>query len=689
MTKIKIGSPLPRGATYDGHGTNFALFSDHATSVTLCLFSQDGATETDRIQLQECTNSVWHGYLPDIKPGQLYGYRVDGSWAPQEGHRFNSNKLLLDPYARKLAGSIKWDDALYGYTLSPDKDADLTMDERDSAAFMPKAIVISSDTLVRQPKPIIPWSDTIIYESHVRGLTMQHPLISDDIKGTFAALSDKAIIDHMHKVGITAIELLPVHAFAQDRELLGRNLHNYWGYNTLAFFAPEPGYMGSGELEEIAASVDQLHQAGIEVILDVVYNHTCEGNHLGPTLSWKGIDNLSYYRIMPGEPRYYDNLTGCGNAINTSHPKVLQMVMDSLRMWATVYGIDGFRFDLATTLGRSDAGFSRNHPFFHAILQDPVLGGCKLIAEPWDIGPGGYQLGAFPPGFSEWNGDYRDVTRSFWLGKENTLANFARRFAASSDMFDESHRRPWSSVNFITAHDGFTLHDLVSYNEKHNQANGEDNNDGADDNRSWNCGAEGETDSAEINTLRDRQKRNMLTTLFLSQGVPMLLAGDELGNSQGGNNNAYCQDNEIGWVNWENLNEDLLEFAGKLAALRSYNAVSRPSFLTGESNAHGQPDVIWFNVSGDKMTAEQWNDPNNKCMVVKLIPQQKDHPALLVLFNASHVEVSVKIPRAAVNWMLLLDTTEDLVQPHVSNKDTVIMQPRSVYVYEADSSTCN
>lgn len=689
MNKIKTGSPLPRGATYDGQGTNFALFSDHASSVTLCLFSRDGATETDRIQLQECTNSVWHGYLPDIKPGQLYGYRVNGPWAPHEGHRFNTNKLLLDPYARKLAGTIKWDDALYGYTVSPAEDADLTMNERDSAAFMPKAVVVSSEILAKSPKPQNLWTKTIIYEAHVRGLTMQHPLIADDIKGTFAALSDPAMIDHMHKIGITAIELLPVHAFAQDRNLLERNLHNYWGYNTLAFFAPEPRYMASGELEEIASTVDHLHRAGIEVILDVVYNHTCEGNHLGPTLSWKGIDNLSYYRTLPGEPRYYDNLTGCGNAVNTSHPRVLQMMMDSLRMWATVYGIDGFRFDLATTLGRRDDGFSRDHPFFHAILQDPILGGCKLIAEPWDIGPGGYQLGAFPAGFSEWNGDYRDVTRDFWLGKENTLSNFASRFAASSDMFDESHRRPWSSVNFITAHDGFTLQDLVSYNEKHNEANGEDNNDGADDNRSWNCGAEGETDSAEINALRDRQKRNMLTTLFLSQGVPMLLAGDELGNSQDGNNNAYCQDNETGWVNWENSNEELLAFVGKLAALRRYNAISRPAFLTGESNAHGQPDVIWFNANGRKMTNEQWNDPNNKCMVVKLIPQQKDQPALLVLFNASHVEVSVRIPRAAVKWTLLIDTTEDLVQTHVSSKDTVIMQPRSVYVYEADSSSCN
>ncbi len=689
MEQIKEGTPLPRGATYDGHGVNFALFSDHATGVTLCLFSADGATETDRIQLHECTNGVWHGYLPGIKPGQLYGYRVDGPWAPNEGHRFNNHKLLLDPYARKLAGSIEWDDALYGYVVGAAKDADLTMDERDSAAFMPKGIIVSPDILVTQPKPAVRWPNTIIYEAHVRGLTMRHPLIPHDIRGTFAALKDKAMIDHLHKTGITAIELLPIHAFAQDRHLLERKLRNYWGYNTLAFFAPEPGYMASGELEEIAATVDHLHKAGIEVILDVVYNHTCEGNHLGPTLSWKGIDNLSYYRMLPGEPRYYDNLTGCGNAVNTSHPKVLQMIMDSLRMWATVYGIDGFRFDLALTLGRHDDGFSRNHSFFHTILQDPVLGGCKLIAEPWDVGPGGYQLGSFPPGFSEWNGDYRDVTRDYWLGKENTLANFARRFAASSDMFDESHRRPWSSVNFITAHDGFTLHDLVSYNEKHNEANGEDNGDGASDNRSWNCGAEGETDSEEINALRNRQKRNMLTTLFLSQGVPMLLAGDELGNSQQGNNNVYCQDNEIGWVNWETPNEDLLSFVGKLSKLRKYDAISRAAFLTGESNIHGRPDVIWFNANGRKMTNEQWNDPNNKCMVVKLIPQRKQYPSLLVLFNASHVDVPVKIPRgASTAWNLLIDTTENLQQSALRGGTTVTMQPRSVYVFEASSTAC-
>ncbi|HEY0269346.1 MAG TPA: glycogen debranching protein GlgX [Methyloradius sp.] len=685
MRTIKEGSPYPRGANFDGKGTNFALFSDHAASITLCLFNKDGSSETERIQLKECTNGVWHGYLDDIKPGQLYGYRVDGPWAPAEGQRFNQNKLLLDPYARKLSGAIHWDDSLYGYTISDSADADLTMDERDSAHFMPKAIVIDPKILVKNPKPNIRWPKTIIYEAHVKGLTMRHPLIPDNIRGTFAALSDSALISHLQKIGITAIELLPIHAFTQDRHLLERNLANYWGYNTLAYFAPEPGYMSSGELEEIAKTVDALHEAGIEVILDVVYNHTCEGNHLGPTLSFKGIDNLSYYRELPGNPRYYDNLTGCGNALNTSHPKVLQLVMDSLRMWATVYGIDGFRFDLALTLGRTESGFTRDHALFHAILQDPVLTKCKLIAEPWDVGPGGFQLGSFPPGFSEWNGDYRDVTREFWTGREGTLPRFASRFAASSDLFNEQHRRPWSSVNFITAHDGFTLHDLVSYNEKHNDANGEDNNDGASDNRSWNCGAEGETESAEINALRSQQKRNFLATLFMSQGIPMLLAGDELNNSQSGNNNTYCQDNEIGWVNWDKADDHLIDFVGNLAALRKqHHAISRAEFLTGKLNEQGNSDVTWFNVNGEIMSGDQWNDPNNKAMIVKFVSKDKNESTILVCINASHVEVEAIIPNDdRYQWKHLIDTALNAPEKVVSSP--VKLQPRTLHIYKGNA----
>ena len=684
MTTLKEGSPYPRGASSDDKGTNFALFSDHATRVTVCLFSADGSSETERIQLKECTNGIWHGYLDDVKPGQKYGYRVDGPWDPAKGQRFNANKLLLDPYARKLSGAIKWDDSLYGYTISDAVDADLVMDKRDSAAFMPKGIVIDPATLVKAEKPNIRWPKTIIYEAHVRGLTMQHPLISNDIRGTFAALSDSALISHLKKIGITAIELLPIHAFTQDHYLLEKNLSNYWGYNNLSYFAPEPTYMGSGELEEIAKTVDSLHEAGIEVILDVVYNHTCEGNHLGPTLSWRGIDNLSYYKELPGNPRYYDNLTGCGNALNTSHPKVLQMIMDSLRMWATVYGIDGFRFDLALTLGRNETGFSRDHALFHAILQDPVLSQCKLIAEPWDVGPGGFKLGSFPPGFSEWNGDYRDVTREFWTGKESILSSFASRFAASSDLFNEQHRRPWSSVNFITAHDGFTLHDLVSYNEKHNEANCEGNNDGANDNRSWNCGAEGETDSAEINALRAQQKRNFLATLFLSQGIPMLLAGDELNNSQSGNNNTYCQNNEIGWVSWDNGDDSLINFVGELAAVRKkYSAISRAEFLTGKLNEHGNSDVTWFNVNGEVMNDEQWDDPNNKSMVVKFMSPHKNESSILVFLNASHVTVEAQMPCNDLHhWKPVLNSI--LKKEIVDTKTSLQLEPRSVYVYEED-----
>lgn len=680
MRILKEGSPFPRGATYDGRGTNFAIFSDNATGVTLCLFSTDGK-EVERIDLTECTNGVWYVYVPEIKPGQLYGYRVHGPWDPMQGQRFNNNKLLLDPYARKLSGDIEWDDALYGYQLSPSKDADLRMDDRDSAPFMPKAIVVDPAPLTKSGKPQVKWPKTIVYEAHVKGLTMKHPLIPEDIRGSFAALSDPALIDHMHRIGITSLELLPIHAFAQDRHLIERNLRNYWGYNTLAFFAPEANYLHSGDLEEIANTVDNLHEAGIELILDVVYNHTCEGNHLGPTLSWKGIDNLSYYRTLPGEPRYYDNLTGCGNALNTSHPKVLQMVMDSLRMWTTIYGVDGFRFDLALTLGREDSGFTARHPFFHTILQDPVLSRCKLIAEPWDVGPGGYQLGEFPPGFSEWNGDYRDVTRDFWKGDEGCLAKFAGRFAASSDLFDAQHRRPWSSVNFVTAHDGFTLHDLVSYNEKHNEANGEDNNDGANDNRSWNCGAEGETDDADINALRLQQKKNFLITLFLSQGVPMLLAGDELHNSQGGNNNTYCQDSQIGWVDWRNPDKTLIELVGLLAQIRrENNAISRAEFLTG-MNKHGNADVAWYNVNGQLMTNEQWEDPFNKSLMVKLMAVDKHQASILVIFNAAHIEIEATIPDCEIKqWQFLVSSSGE--GQDVKQQEKVQIPARSIYVYK-------
>ena len=681
-TKVKEGSPYKLGATVDSDGTNFAIFSDHASKVELCLFDKHGESETDRVVLNECTNGVWHGRLDGIAEGQLYGYRVDGPWDPMQGQRFNANKLLLDPYARKLYGQVKWDDALYGYVVSSEENADLNKDDRDSAAYMPKGVVIGSQVLAKTHKPNMPWPKTIIYESHVKGLTARHPLVPNDLRGTYKAISNDALIEHYLKIGVTSIELLPIHAFLQDRHLVEKSLSNYWGYNTLSFFAPEPNYFSHDDLSEIAESVDKLHQAGLEVILDVVYNHTCEGNHLGPTFSWKGIDNLSYYRELPGEPRFYDNLTGCGNVLNTSHPKVLQMVLDSLRMWATVYGIDGFRFDLALTLGRDDNGFNRDHAIFHAMLQDPILSATKLIAEPWDVGPGGYQLGSFPSGFSEWNGAYRDVVRSFWKGDEGLISAFAQKFAASSDLFNEGHRRPWSSVNFITAHDGFTLHDLVSYNEKHNEANGEDNKDGANNNNSWNCGAEGATDNQDIINLRDQQKRNLLITLFMSQGVPMILAGDELHHTRNGNNNTYCQDNELTWLNWEDLDESLVSFVSKLSAIRKkYNAVSRKEFVTGRLDDKGNSDISWFNVNGEPMKVENWNDDFNKSIVVKYLSPKKDEPALAVVINASHVSFEAKLPCLdKFSWNEILNTVSNDKSDFDGAK--LSLRARSVYLFE-------
>ncbi|WP_424811339.1 glycogen debranching protein GlgX [Roseococcus sp. YIM B11640] len=685
MRRVESGAPFPFGATVTQRGTNFALFSDNAEGVELCLFDDSGANEQERVPVTECTDGVWHCHLPGVGRGQVYGWRVHGPWAPEAGHRFNPAKLLLDPYARQLVGEIRWDDALHAYPIGGGEDADLALDERDSAAFMPKARVIAELPLTATAKPRNLWPKTIIYEGHVRGLTMRHPLIPEQARGTFAALGSAPMVEHLQRLGVTALELLPVQAFTQDRNLVEKGLANYWGYNTLGFFAPEPRYVGSGGLEEIAVAVDRLHQAGIEVILDVVYNHTCEGNHLGPSLSWRGIDNASYYRLMPGQPRYYDNLTGCGNALNTEHPRVLQMVMDSLRLWATTYGVDGFRFDLATTLGRRADGFDPGHPLFHAIRQDPVLGQTKLIMEPWDVGPGGYQLGNFPPGFSEWNGDYRDVVRDFWTGSEGLLPAFASRFAASSDLFQQGRRRPWSSVNFVTAHDGFTLHDLVSYDHKHNEANGEDNRDGHDDNKSWNSGAEGETDDPEVLDRRARQKRNLLATLLLSQGVPMLLAGDEIGNSQSGNNNAYCQDNEIGWVDWEKPDEGLAEFVARLIDLRQKrSALSRPAFLTGARNERGVPDVAWFAVNGARMNEEEWNQPHAKCLVVRLAPAVQGDVSLLIMLNAAHHGVDFTIPPGGTGqWEAVLDTSTQLDGERRATGETVIAEGRSLVVWEA------
>lgn len=683
---IQDGHPFPLGATAEERGTNFALFSDHAERVTVCLFSEDGGQEVERIDLTECTNGVWHGFLPGVMPGALYGYRVDGPWQPEAGHRFNANKLLIDPYAKELVGELVWNEALFGYRIGAGPDADLVMDDRDSAPFIPKCRVVA-DRISPANRPGVPWPKAVIYEAHVRGLTMQHPDVPERQRGTFAALASPAIVNHLHRIGVTVLELMPVHAFLQDQHLLDRGLSNYWGYNTLSYFAPEARFLASGDRDEIRDTIDRLHQAGIEVMLDVVYNHTCEGNHLGPTLSWRGIDNLSYYRALPGNPRYYDDLTGCGNALDTNHPRVLQMILDSLRHWVETYHVDGFRFDLATTLGRLPGGFDPRHPIWQAILQDPVLGRLKMVAEPWDVGPGGYQLGNFPPGFSEWNGDFRDVVRDFWTSREGTLGPFATRFAASPDLFRDSHRRPWSSVNFVTAHDGYTLHDLVTYEQKHNEDNGEHNRDGHDDNRSWNCGVEGETDDEVVLSLRRRQKKNLLATLFLAQGVPMLLAGDETGNSQGGNNNAYCQDNAIGWIDWSRPDEDLMAFIRKLADLRARrSALARAEFLTGARVGRGQPDVTWFATTAERMKPEDWSQPHVKCLTVRLAPSRRGEPSLLVMLNGAEIDVDFTTPGGAEAWSRLLDTSDGDESETLAIGRTITVPSRSLRVYEATAA---
>lgn len=589
---IEAGNFTMLGANWDGEGTNFALFSAHAERVELCLYDDSGTVETARVTLTEYTNEIFHGYMPGIGPGQRYGYRVHGRFAPEEGHRFNPNKLLLDPYARQIEGVIDWSPALYGYDADhPDKD--LSMNGLDSGPFMPKSVVTDPRALDwgADKKPQTGWSKTIFCETHVKGFTQMHPAVPENLRGTFEGLGHSAAVDYIKSLGITAVELLPIHEFADDEFLLNRGLRNYWGYNSIGFFAPAQRYMGPNGLQGFANLVRAFHDAGIEVILDVVYNHTAEGNELGPTLSWKGIDNFSYYRTMPDEPRYYINDTGTGNTVNTSHPRVLQMVTDSLRYWAGQMHVDGFRFDLGTILGREPSGFDQRGGFFDAVTQDPELAKLKLIGEPWDIGPGGYQVGGFPPGWAEWNDKYRDTVRDYWRDSDDTARDFAARFTGSGDIYDHRGRRPWAGVNFLTAHDGFTLADVVSFNEKHNDANGENNADGHSDNRSFNYGAEGPTDDEGILAVRERQKRNLLATLLLSHGTPMLLAGDEFGRSQGGNNNTYCQDNEISWINWSEMpvgGEALTAFTRKVIAIRhaqpllhrSSWRVNRPGTLT-------------------------------------------------------------------------------------------------------------
>jgi glycogen operon protein len=671
-SRVREGSSHAQGAIWDGKGTNFTLFSAHATRVEVCLFDSGGIQELERIELPEYTDEIWHGYIPDVNPSDVYGFRVHGPYEPASGHRFNPNKLLLDPYARAHIGELRWAPECFGYTIGAEGD-DLSFDERDSAAFMPKCVVVDPNFDWKgQPRSRgVPWDQTIIYEAHLRGFTRLHPQVPPKQRGSYVGLGTRAVIDYVKSLGVTSIELLPIHTFINDSQLLERGLSNYWGYNSIGFFAPDPRYAFEPEqcLREFKEMVARFHDAGLEVILDVVYNHTAEGNERGPTLSFKGIDNASYYRLLPDNKRYYINDTGTGNTLNLSHPGVIQMVTDSLRYWVNELHVDGFRFDLGTILARESNGFDNQSGFLKACHQDPVLRSVKLIAEPWDCGPGGYQVGGFPPGWAEWNDRYRDVVRDFWKGAASAH-DMAQKLCASGDVFNRLGRRPSACVNFITAHDGFTLHDVVSYNDKHNQANGEDNRDGSNDNRSWNCGVEGPTEDPAINALRERQMRNMLSTLLLSQGTPMLLAGDEFGRTQQGNNNAYCQDNQISWVDWKLAagNLSLIRLVQKLTALRhKYAILRRNRFLTGAYDEELEvKDLTWINASGAEMRSEDWSDGNMRCFGMMMdgrarptgVRQRGTEATMLLVLNAHHELVQFTLPSCpgGDRWTVVLDT---------------------------------
>jgi isoamylase len=669
-SRVSEGKPFPLGATWDGLGVNFAIFSAYATKVELCLFDDSGKRELERIVLPEYTDEIWHGYLPDARPDMVYGYRVHGPYDPEAGHRFNPNKLLIDPYAKQLVGELIWHDALFGYTIgSP--DADLSFDERDSAPYIPKARVIDpAFTWGEQRNPVVPWGGTIIYETHVRGISMRHPAVPENLRGTFAGLMSNELLEHIRALGVTSVELLPVHSFLQDKHLLDKGLKNYWGYNSIAFFAPHADYLAGEKISEFKEMVAHFHQEGLEVILDVVYNHTAEGNELGPTLSMRGIDNSSYYRLLPENKRYYINDSGTGNTLDLGHPCVLQMVTDSLRYWATEMRVDGFRFDLATILARHRDGYDERHSFLVACRQDPALSKVKLIAEPWDCGPGGYQVGGFPPGWAEWNDRFRNNVRSFWRGDPGQLPELASRLTASGDHFNQRGRRPNSSINFITAHDGFTLRDVVSYDHKHNEANGENNRDGHDHNISWNHGHEGPTDDEEIRALRLRQMRNLMATLLLSQGTPMLLSGDELGRSQNGNNNAYCQDNDLNWIDWrlDEEAQEILDFTRGLIALRRrYPILRRGRFLVGLRDEDlDVRDVSWLSPTGEEMGQEDWHDTHARCMGMLMdgrarptgIRRSGADVTLLLIMNSHHDVVNFLLPEVAqgAGWLCVLDT---------------------------------
>lgn len=680
--RIRPGQPYPLGATWDGLGTNFAVFTEHSKKVELCLFaSEEAGSESARLTLPEQTDQVWHGYVPGIRPGQLYGFRVHGPYDPGAGHRFNPAKVLLDPYAKAIGRRVRWRDENFGYRVgSP--EADLEADPRDNAPFAPLAAVVDTAfTWGDDRAPRTPWHETVIYELHVKGFTRLHPEVPEDVRGTYAGLATEPAIRHLRRLGVTAVELMPVHHFVMDRHLVDRGLSNYWGYNSLAFFAPALHYASSpnalDSVREFKAMVRALHAAGIEVILDVVYNHTAEGNHLGPTLSLRGIDNSAYYRLSQPDRRHYVDFTGCGNTLNMTHPRVLQLIMDSLRYWVLEMHVDGFRFDLASTLARELYDVDKLGAFFDIIHQDPVLSQVKLIAEPWDLGAGGYQVGNFPVLWTEWNGRYRDAVRRFWRGDGGTVSELATRLAGSADLYAHSGRRPYSSINFVTSHDGFSLQDLVSYEHKRNEANGEGNADGESHNLSWNSGVEGPSDDPRVVALRERQKRNVLATLLLSQGVPMIRGGDELSHTQLGNNNAYCQDGPISWLDW-NLDprrEEFLEFVRAVVRLRLENrALRRRRFLHGERVQGGDiKDITWFDPSGQEMTEEQWRAGSVRCLGVRVAyeadeyePDPEPPNTLMLLFSAHARAIAFHLPAqpAGEHWERCLDTSEAVTQRH-------------------------
>jgi glycogen operon protein len=695
---IYPGNPYPLGSFWDGKGVNFAVYSHNAVSVELCLFNAPkGEKEVQRIRLTERSHDVWHVYIGDCKPGQLYGYRVYGPYEPSGGHRFNPAKVLMDPYARAMCTIEEWDDSLFGYEIGKD---DLSMDERDNAEVSPKSIVTDHhfDWGDDRP-PKVAYHNTVIYEMHVKGFTQLMPEIPEKIRGTYAALAHPTVIDYLKKLGVTAVELMPVHQSIAERHLVEKGLTNYWGYNTIGFFAPgirfysgdDPG----GQVYEFKNMVKELHKAGIEVFLDVVYNHTAEGNQMGPTLSYRGIDNAEYYRLAE-DKRYYYDYTGTGNTLNARLPNVLALIMDSLRYWVQEMHVDGFRFDLAAALARELQDVNRLSAFFSIVYQDPVVSQVKLIAEPWDVGEGGYQIGQFPPGWAEWNGKYRDCMRDYWRGAESVLAEFAERFTGSSDLYKNDNRNPTASINFITAHDGFTLNDLVSYNERHNEANGEDNRDGSVDNRSWNCGVEGATNDPDIIKLRDRQKRNFMATLLLSQGVPMLLAGDEMGHSQNGNNNAYCQDNEISWLNWEKKDEDLVQFVSELIAFRRRHPVfSRKQWFKGRPvRSRGLTDIAWFKPDGSGMGDEDWNSGFAKSLGVFLhggglhTVDAMNNPivddSFYIIFNAHYETLDFVLPadRYGKKWKVVFDTSCPGVKKEYAGGAKVSAGDRSMIVLQ-------